>query len=126
MGYQMTLDLFPEVRRHAHTPEWCIEWLQGVHGCTDAIVPLVESLYSEFGFIEAFERAKCLKSLDGKRRIDGWVLRDAVDVYDLFNPDLDYHVFWDRAWAARNGYGKDDVRLLVGWDYGSKEPIWPT
>lgn len=125
---QMMLELFPDEAprcRDVFTPDWCLEWLEGwPFNCTEAVRPYIEGLWAEFDPPEAFERAKCFKSLDGRLSIDGWEPQDAIDVYDVYNHEIDYHVCWDRAWAARQGFSKDEVRRMAGWDYGKRAPVW--
>jgi hypothetical protein len=110
---------------HEHTDGywvgWCVEWLVDVRGCTDAVVPYVRRLYAEFKRVEAFDRAKSLIALDGDGLCGDWSLAD-VDVLGVYDHAADYHVCWDRAWAAEKGLARDRVRHLVGWDYSKDVP----
>lgn len=42
----------------------------------------------------------------------------------VFDYSIDYHVIWDRCWAAKNGVRWSDAVKLLGWDYSKGEPIW--
>ena len=105
--------------------ENCINWLCRVYDCSrDEIAPIVERLYAEFWLGEAFERAKVLKVCDGKHQVSGWTVQDAVSVIGIFNHDIDHHTCWDREWAARKGYTKEEVATVFEWDYQKGEPIF--
>lgn len=84
---------------------------------------IFDSLIESFEIPEAFERSKSLNVLSGKRKVPGWCVDD-VDVLGLLDKSIDYHTVWDKAWGARNGYGKKDVRKMTGWDYGKQKPIY--
>jgi hypothetical protein len=123
---QLSLDaaLYPT---HEHTTgywvDWCVEWLVDVRGCTDAVVPYVRRLYEEFERGEAFDRASALIDLNGDGRRGDWSLAD-VDVLGVYDHTVDYHVCWDRAWAAEKGLARDRVRHLVEWDYSKDGPVF--
>lgn len=127
---QMVLSLFNEEREQKVWTieaccEFCMDWLCKYYDCSrDEITPLVERLYNEFSRWEAFERSKVLKDCHGKHQIHGWSLQDAVDVCGIFDHSIDYHTCWDRAWAGRNGFTKEEAANVIEWDYHKKEPIF--
>jgi len=122
------LDLFAEPSEpkqgKAYDEESTVRWLLDKHGCTEAVTPYVHGLFAEFDPQEAFERSKCLPSLDGLHQVPGWELQDGIDYYCMYSHEIDYHTVWDRAWAARKGVSKDDVYRLAEWDYGRNKPIY--
>lgn len=96
---QMTLDLFPKEREPSPL-ESCVSHLVS-RGCDEAKVrPMVEELYGMFGAAEAFDRAKCLEYFYGVRPIPRLRACSPMMI-GLFDRTLDYHVVWDRCWAAR-------------------------
>ena len=123
-GEQLSLlDLLESGDDERRKAEFCQrhwEWLLDVrkvdaHECRH----LFERMVDELGAMEAFERSKCLDALSGELRVTGWRISD-VDVLGLFDPAIDYHTCWDRAHAAREGWGKEKVAELVEWDWGGK------
>lgn len=95
---QMTLDLFPKEREPSPL-EGCVSHLVS-RGCDEAKVrPMVEELYGIFDAPEAFDRAMCLEHFYGVRPVPR--LRACPPtMIGLFDRALDYHVVWDRCWAA--------------------------
>lgn len=118
---QTALDLFPAKRTtDADFMEECIAWMRKCYRCGDSEVrPTVEAVYAAFKPWEAFDRCKAIVP-----KAPGWSMDEMRDVYGLLDAGLDYHTCWDRAWAARKGYAKDDVMRLEGWDYLRDEPVW--
>lgn len=115
---QLRLDLFPKTPRD-HVSEWR-KWLQEpFNGVDDEGLKVFDRLLETFKRSEAFERSKCLNVTHGKRKVDGLT----VDDLGLFTAE-DYHICWDRAWAAQNGTPLEIVRKMRYWDYGKKEPIY--
>ncbi len=117
----MSLDLFPappvvwDMER-----EW--EWLRGEpFAVGDEARPALERIYAARGDHDAFEAAKCLRSLSGRHRIEGWDVSDA-EALGLYDPCIDYHVCWDRCWAARRGLPKEDALGVMEWNYAKDEP----
>lgn len=121
---QLSLDLFQAEHRYRFDEEGTVSWLMDKHGCSEAVRPYVRGLFAEFDQVEAFERSKCLPSLDGLHQVPGWELQDGIDYYRIYSHEIDYHEVLDKAWAARHGVSKDDVYRLERWDYGSKQPIF--
>lgn len=111
---QMSLDLYP-----APPPESaeaaCIRWLVEA-GCDEgAVAPMVARLYERFGR-DARDRAKALAHFYGKRRIPG-----SPEAFGVFDPATDYHVVWDRCWAAR-WVGAEEAANVMRWNYNYRKP----
>ena len=125
---QMELNLFPASERE-NTREgmrdFCLDWLCRYHGCNRRdIAPVVKRLYEEFPSWEAFDRAKVLRHVNGKRKVRGWRVEDAEAVLGIFDHSIDYHVCWDRAQAAWQGVSKGDVARVIDFDYRRKVPVF--
>lgn len=118
---QTALDLFPAKRTtDADLMEECIAWMRKYYKCTDSEVrPTVEAVYAAFKPWKAFDRCKAIVP-----KAPGWSMDEMRDVYGLLDAGLDYHTCWDRAFAARNGYTKEEVARIDEWDYRLNEPIW--
>lgn len=122
---QLSFDLFPvEEKPSVLTEEGAVAWLKECYGCTEEVRGYVRGLFAEFSPSSAFERCKVLPTLNGKRKLDGWELSDAIDYYEIYSHEIGYHTVWDRAWAARKGYTKIHVLNLEEWDFKNDRPIW--
>ena len=99
---QLALDLFPVAKPRDPEAE-CLRWLERCHGCNaDRIRSTVHRLFATFGASEGQERAKAITALDGTHKAPGLTIADA-DALGIFDPSLDYHEVWDRAWEAKGG-----------------------
>lgn len=116
---QMVLDLFPKEREPSPL-ERCVSHLVS-RGCDEARVrPMVEELYGLFGTSEAFDRAMCLEYFYGARPVPRLQACPPMMV-GLFDRSLDYHVVWDRCWAARWA-PLQDVFEVREWRYNYRRP----
>lgn len=114
---QTQLELWPEIRLVNDNPtDGFMEYAKRTHGCDDSILPYVERAYAMFGKSEAFDRCKALLSLAGAHKADGYDLRDA-DMLGIYDPEIDYHVCWDRSWAAGHGVPREIVPRVSACDY---------
>ena len=118
---QMTLDLFgekPSRPMHATSQvDETIAWLCDRRGCDHDIDPVVRRIFETMP--DAFERCKVLTSLSGYLRRDGYGMGD-VETFGVFDATLDYHVVWDRRWAAECGVDKSLVGSVHRCDYGGR------
>lgn len=121
---QLSLLLFAETR--ADDPKAAhIEWLRKARGLDDEGIELAERVFDAFPSMqEAIERCKAINVANGSRKLVGWETSDAVDIIGVLDPSLEYHVCWDRAWAARNGCPKQDVPRVVAWDWKRLSPVY--
>lgn len=74
-----------------------------------------------------YERTKGIADaaqLMDRNAINAPSLFSACYALGVFDYSLDYHVIWDRCWAARNGVPWSEACKVMGWDYGKREPIW--
>lgn len=117
MDGQLVLDLFSHTEPNQRALEGCLEWLHRVHGCSDAVDDVVRAIFEACG-CDGYDRAKVMTVLDGAHRVSGFTLADA-SLFGVFDPTLDYHVCWDRAWAARKGVWKPFIALVHSCDYKS-------
>lgn len=102
----------------------CLDWLTDKMGCSPFIEPYVTRLFEEFGRMEAYDRAKVLKALDGRLRVDGWGLDDA-EYIGVFDHGIDdYHVLWDRSWAIRMCVSRELVPKVWKCGYGDAPLFW--
>lgn len=121
---QMTLDLFPEERPKARAwrPfEDTLDWLINTWHCPEDVVrPYVERCFGEFTETwEAVDRAQELKWFfsAGRRRQPGC----APEELGMFDHGIDYHVFWDRCWAAL-WIGPEEAKQVMEWHYNYRQP----
>lgn len=121
---QLSLLLFAETR--ADDPKAAhIEWLRKARGLDDEGIELAERVFDAFPSMqEAIERCKAINVANGSRKLVGWETLDAVEILGILDPSLDYHVCWDREWAARRGYSKQDVARMSSWNYAKNEPVF--
>lgn len=119
---QMALDLFPAADRDWRAEQW--EWLSGrPHRVPDSLRPAFDRIWDERPQRDAFEASKCLRRLGGTFQLDGWGADDA-EALGLFDPEVPYHVCWDRCWAAARGLAKGDAMRVSRWDYSTDKPIY--
>lgn len=119
---QMALDLFSDVRA-VRDPDYWVGWLVKQHGVSGDGVALARRIFAELPWLEATERCKVVPAMSGSERIDGFTVADA-DLFGLFDLTLDYHVCWDRHWAAKKGVARDRIAGVVRWDYGKAAPVY--
>ena len=119
---QLTLDLFSE-RRTARDPDFWIGWLVKQHGVDGDGVRLARRIFAELPWFEACDRCKVVPVMSGSQRVDGFTVADA-ELFGLFDPSLDYHVCWDRKWAAMHGVPKERIADVARWDYGKNAPVF--
>jgi len=99
---QLSLALFPAAKPRDPEAE-CLRWLVRRHGCNaDRIRGTVHRLFATFGASEGLERAKAITALDGAHKASGLTIANA-DELGIFDPSIDYHEVWDRAWEAKGG-----------------------
>lgn len=112
MSTQMALDLFADEKPPKLTPlESFLRWAHDVHKCGHEIDEIAERLFVEMS--EPFDRGKALVMVCGHGRFD----RDVIDALGLFDAALEYHVCWDRAWAAVHGIPHELIRSVHRCDY---------
>lgn len=127
---QMELDLFaapPATDRDAEAVSACVAWLAS-RGCDEGrVAPMVGEIFGSFGRSEGFDRAKCLEYFYGNRPIPS--LRACPpSLIGVFDRSVDYHVVWDRCWAAR-WVPLREVYEVAEWKYNYRspytgEPVW--
>ncbi|EEP44826.1 hypothetical protein COLINT_02325 [Collinsella intestinalis DSM 13280] len=116
---QMALDLFPEPSR-PDAAESCISRLVSMGCDEERVAPMVRELFGRFGAPEARDRANCLAYFYGARPIPR--LRSCPpSAIGLFDGSIDYHVVWDRCWAARWAPLRD-VFEVREWRYNYRRP----
>lgn len=95
---QMVLDLFPEeYPKWANPLESVIRWLVDEWLCPEEDVrPYVERAFREFGRPEAVGLG-------------------------MFDASIEYHVFWDRCWAAL-WIGPEEAASVSAWHYNYRQP----
>lgn len=121
---QMVLDLFPEDKPKTKSPlESCIEWLVELYGCDEGrIKPLAVELFGKFGTIEGWERAKCLGYFYGSNGHEVPRLKACPPaLIGVFDPSIDYHVLWNRCWAARWVPLREALEVKE-WHYNYRSP----
>ena len=114
---QICLDLF-QPREFDYEGEHR-QWLREIRGLDDDGMAMFDRLIEHYGLWSAMDYSKALDVVYGRRKVDGFTVEDL----GLFTA-APYHVCWDRAWAARQGYAPEQVRDMIEWDYGKREPIY--
>lgn len=120
---QLSLDFFLEKHTVWRDPE---NWISGMIkscGIDKDGVRLARRIFAELPWLEAAERSKVVPVLSGKYRVEGFTVTD-VDLFGVFDLTLDYHVCWDRKWAAIKGVPKDRIADIAAWDYGKNAPVF--
>ena len=115
---QLMINLWPEKDEVVSD---FMDWATKRHGCDDTLLPYVERLYDEFGRFGVWDRGKGLLKLAGTHKADGFSLDD-IDVLGIYDASLDYHVVWDRGWAAYAGVDKQLIPKIACCDYNLKSP----
>ena len=113
MSTQMALDLFaiaPPPPKPTSIESF-LRWAHGTHECGAEIDAIAERLFAEMPW--PFDRGKALVMACGHGRFD----QQIIDALGLFDETLDYHVCWDRAWAATHGIPKSLISRVHRCDY---------
>ena len=117
MSTQMALDLFANDKPPKPTPlESFLKWAHDIHKCGHEIDAIAERLFAEMPL--PFDRGKALVMVCGHGRFDQGV----VDALGLFDAALEYHVCWDRAWAAVHGVPCELLPSVYKCDYNNRTP----
>lgn len=112
MSTQMALDLFASEKPPKQTPlEFFLQWAHKTHKCGHEIDAIAERLFAEMPC--PFDRGKALVMVCGHGKFD----QQIIDALGLFDASLDYHVCWDRAWAATHGIPKSLISRVHRCDY---------
>lgn len=124
MSEQLTLDSLLEGKKdEQHPAQFWVDWLVETHGCPrDVVHERVYRLYDEFGRA-GFERCKVYTDLCGKFPAGDLTIEDE-GLLGVFDRSVNYHLLWDRAWAARKGIPKEKLGNMFRWDYAHNRPIW--
>ena len=64
----------------------------------------------------AFDRCKVLRVVYGMGALPGWQDGDERHL-GIWDSAIDYHVVWDRCWAAQHGFTKDRVSKVFRCEY---------
>lgn len=118
---QMVLDLFPEeYPKWANPLESVIRWLVDEWLCPEEDVrPYVERAFREFGRPEAVDRAHELPYFYSAKRKR--VIPCDPESLGMFDASIEYHVFWDRCWAAL-WIGTEEAASVSAWHYNYRKP----
>ena len=112
MSTQMALDLFAADKSPKLTPlESFLKWAHDTHKCGHEIDEIAERLFAEMS--EPFDRGKALVTVCRHGKFD----QGAVDALGLFDAMLEYHVCWNRAWAAVHGIPHELIQSVHRCDY---------
>jgi hypothetical protein len=116
---QLTLDLWPAERRERMAPvDEFVRWAHETCGCGADVDGIVREAFAALP--DAYDRCKALTCLSGTHRADGWTVADA-GVLGVLDGSLDYHVCWDRKWAALCGVtDRDVVRRVMRCAYNDE------
>lgn len=117
MPCQLALDLFPSDRKSPYDASDRIEELVEA-GCPRGVVePMVRDLYLLFRPPEAYDRSVAIAYIYGRRPVRNLVGCDPV-MLGVFDRGIDYHVLWDRCWAAHWVPLAEALRVRM-WHYGN-------
>lgn len=99
------------------------EWFLPVSECCSVAMFRCPSKWKS-GWYERTKGIADAAQLMDRNAIQAPSLFSACYALGVFDYSLDYHVIWDRCWAARNGVPWSEACKVMGWDYGKREPIW--
>ena len=118
---QMMLNLFPEEQpKWANPLESVIRWLVEEWMCPEEDVrSYVERAFREFRMPEAVDRAHELPYFYSAKRKR--VIPCDPESLGMFDASIEYHVFWDRCWAAL-WIGPEEAANVSAWHYNYRQP----
>lgn len=123
---QLALPLFqdePKADRHREVSfrDSQMEYLTWAGCPLEVVGPMADRIISEFSHWQAEGRMTVLAHFYGKREPVRNLIGHTPEEMGTYEPELDYHVLWDRCWAAR-WIPFEEALNVKSWHYNYRRP----